>query len=199
MIAVVDYGVGNLASVERALRRAGAAEVRVSADAAVITSARGVVLPGVGHFGHCARALAARGLDAVMREVRARDVPLLGLCVGMQLFFERSEEDESARGLALLPGVVRRLPPRVRVPHTGWNSVSLRRAHPWLARVPDGAHFYFVHSYAPEPAGAVGVTEHGAPFGAVVGSGTLMGVQFHPEKSSHMGTRLLSGFVAAAA
>ena len=135
MIAIVDYGVGNLANVERALRRAGAREVAVTDDASVIRSARAVVLPGVGHFGHCARELAARGLDGPVRGAAGR-VPLLGLCVGMQLLFEGSEEDTRAAGLGLLRGTVRRLSPKVRVPHTGWNEVRLTRAHPWLAGIP---------------------------------------------------------------
>ncbi len=157
------------------------------------------MLPGVGHFGHCARELASRGLDATVRDARARGIPLLGLCVGMQLFFERSEEDDAARGLGFLAGTVRRLPPSARVPHTGWNTVALRRPHPWVDAAADGAHFYFVHSYAPDAADAVAVTEHGAPFGSIVGGDGILGVQFHPEKSSHMGTRLLAGFVRAVA
>ncbi|HZP95488.1 MAG TPA: imidazole glycerol phosphate synthase subunit HisH [Candidatus Limnocylindria bacterium] len=197
MISIVDYGVGNLANVERALRRAGATDVRVTDDAPAILASRAVVLPGVGHFGHCARELARRGLDGPVREVRERRIPLLGLCVGMQLFFETSEEDESARGLGILEGAVRRLGGAVRVPHTGWNAVRLRRPHPWLAAVPDGAHFYFVHSYAPAADGGavLATTDHGADFGAIVGGEGFLGVQFHPEKSSLMGTRLLQGFV----
>ena len=199
MIAVVDYGVGNLANVARALGRAGSTDVEVTGDRLRIAAARAVVLPGVGHFGHCARALAARGLDGAVRDVRARGVPLLGLCVGMQLFFDGSEEDTTTPGLGLLPGMVRRLPPAVRVPHTGWNTVSLRGTHAWTAAVPDEAHFYFVHSYAPDATDALGVTEHGAPFGSIVAADGILGVQFHPEKSSHMGTRLLEGFVRAVA
>ncbi len=197
MISIVDYGVGNLANVERALRRAGATDVQITDDATAILSSRAVVLPGVGHFGHCARELAKRGLDGPMREVRERRVPLLGLCVGMQLFYETSEEDDAAKGLGIVKGVVRRLRGAVRVPHTGWNSVRVRHAHPWLADVPDGAHFYFVHSYAPEANGdaVLATTEHGAEFGSIVGGDGFLGVQFHPEKSSLMGTRLLHGFV----
>jgi len=189
--------VGNLANVERALRRAGAQDVRVTGKAAELLAAGAIVLPGVGHFGHCARELASRGLDAPVREARAKGLPILGLCVGMQLFFERSEEDESARGLGLLPGIVRRIRGAVRVPHTGWNEVRLRRPHPWVADVPDGTHFYFVHSYAPESAGeaVVATTDHGDGFASIVGNDGLLGVQFHPEKSSRAGTRLLEGFV----
>jgi glutamine amidotransferase len=155
------------------------------------------VLPGVGHFGHCARELAARGLDGAVREARAKGIPILGLCVGMQLFFESSEEDASAKGLGFLSGTVRRLRGAVRVPHTGWNEVRVQRAHPWLAAASDGAHFYFVHSYAPESTGdaMVATTDHGLGFASIVGTTGLLGVQFHPEKSSKAGTRLLEGFV----
>jgi glutamine amidotransferase len=200
MIAVVDYGIGNLPSVARALARAGAAEVRVTREANEILSARGVVLPGVGHFGDCSRALHRLELDVPLRRARAEGLPILGLCVGMQLFFESSEEDASAPGLGFYCGTVRRLAGAVRVPHTGWNAVRLRRAHPWLAEVPDGAHFYFVHSFAaaPEDDVVLGTTDHGGEIVAIVGGEGLLGVQFHPEKSSRMGERLLAGFVRAA-
>jgi glutamine amidotransferase len=197
MIAVVDYGVGNLANVERALRRAGARAVSVTRDHDEILSSRAVVLPGVGHFGHCSRELHRRGLDRTVRAARARALPLLGLCVGMQLFFEASEEDDSAPGLGLYCGMVRRLDDGLRVPHTGWNSVRLRKAHPWLSRIPDEAHFYFVHSYAADPEDDVvlATTEYGRDLPAIVGGDGILGVQFHPERSSLMGQRLLEGFV----
>ena len=197
MIAVVDYGVGNLANVARALQRAGATDVRITRDRAEILSARAVVLPGVGHFGHCSRELRRFGLDETLCTVRERGAPLLGLCVGMQLFFESSEEDRDAPGLGLLRGTVRRLGDGMRIPHTGWNTVRLRAPHPWLSRVPDGAHFYFVHSFAPDPAHDVvlATTDYGAEIPAIVGVDALVGVQFHPEKSARMGQRLLEGFV----
>ena len=201
MIAIVDYGVGNLANVERALRRAGARDVRISRDHDEIGSAGAVVLPGVGHFGHCSRELHRLGLDRTVRETRRRGVPLLGLCVGMQLFFEASEEDENAAGLGFYCGTVRRLADSARVPHTGWDTVHVRRPHPWLERVPDGGHFYFVHSYAPDPEDDVvlATTDYGGGFPAIVGGDGLLGVQFHPEKSSRMGQRLLEGFVRGTA
>ena len=197
MIAIVDYGVGNLASVERALRRAGASDVRITCDHGEIVGAGAVVLPGVGHFGHCSRELHRLRLDVAVREARAREVPLLGLCVGMQLFFEASEEDGDAPGLGFYCGTVRRLGDGARVPHTGWNSVRIRAAHPWLAGVPDGGHFYFVHSYVADPEDDVvlATTEYGSDIPAIVGGNGLLGVQFHPEKSSRMGERLLEGFV----
>jgi glutamine amidotransferase len=200
MIAIVDYGVGNLANLERALRRAGATDVRITRSHVEILAARAIVLPGVGHFGHCARELRRFGLDAMLRVAHDRGVPLLGLCVGMQLFFEDSEEDPGTPGLGLSPGRVRRLRGDVRVPHTGWNRVSLLRPHPWLAGTTDGAHFYFVHAYAAEPVDervVVGTVDHGGPVTAAVGSDRLLGLQFHPEKSGAMGIRVLRSFVRA--
>ncbi|HEV8230073.1 MAG TPA: imidazole glycerol phosphate synthase subunit HisH [Candidatus Limnocylindria bacterium] len=202
MIAIVDYGVGNLANLERALRRAGASDVRVTRSHVEILAARAVVLPGVGHFGHCARELRRFGLDAMVRVARDRGVPLLGLCVGMQLFFEESEEDPGTPGLGFERGRVRRLRGDVRVPHTGWNRVALSRSHSWLADVPDGAYFYFVHSYAAQPEdprAVVATVDHGGTVVAATGEGTLLGLQFHPEKSGAMGLRALRGFVRAAA
>jgi glutamine amidotransferase len=202
MIAIVDYGVGNLANLERALRRAGAADVRITRSHVEILAARAIVLPGVGHFGHCARELRRLGLDAMLRVARDRRVPILGLCVGMQLFFEGSEEDPGTPGLGFSRGQVRRLRGDVRVPHTGWNQVTVARPHPWLAEVADGAYFYFVHSYAAEPAdesAVVGTVDHGGPVTAAVGSEGLLGLQFHPEKSGAMGVRVLHSFVRATA
>ncbi len=202
MIAIVDYGVGNLANVDRALRRAGAKEVRVTRDPNEILAAGAIVLPGVGHFGHCARELRRFGLDETVGRARERGIPLLGLCVGMQLFFEQSEEDPGTPGLGFYRGRVRKLRGPVRVPHTGWNQLRLVRAHPWLTDVPDAAYFYFVHSYAPEPADErtiVANVEHGGWVRAAVGGEGMLGVQFHPEKSGAMGLRLLAGFVRATA
>ena len=197
MIAIIDYGVGNLLNVQRALRRAGARDVRVTRSHVEILAARAIVLPGVGHFGHCARELRRFGLDAMVRVSHDRGIPLLGLCVGMQLFFEESEEDPSTPGLALERGRVRRLRGDVRVPHTGWNQVTLTRSHPWLADVPAGAYFYFVHSYAAEagdPAVAA-VCHYGMSFAAAVERDNLFGTQFHPEKSGSGGLALLANFV----
>ncbi|OLC21213.1 MAG: imidazole glycerol phosphate synthase, glutamine amidotransferase subunit [Chloroflexi bacterium 13_1_40CM_68_21] len=203
MIAIVDYGVGNLANVKRGLQRAGAADVLVTRSQDELLSARAVVLPGVGHFGHCARELRRFGLDvAVVRIVSERGIPLLGLCVGMQLLFEGSDEDPETPGLGLYRGRVRKLRGPVRVPHTGWNRVRLVRPHPWLTEVPDAAYFYFVHSYAPEPddqSAVVGTVEHGGSVTAAVGGENVLGLQFHPEKSGAMGVRALAGFVRATA
>jgi len=196
-IAVVDYGVGNLANVARALARSGATAVRITRDEGELLAARGIVLPGVGHFGDCSAKLHGLGLDSTLRRAHAREIPILGLCVGMQLFFEGSEEDDDAPGLGFYCGTVRRLRGDVRVPHTGWNEVRIRRAHPWLGSVPDGAHFYFVHSYAADPEDDVvlATADYGGAIPAIVGGTRLLGVQFHPEKSARMGERVLQGFV----
>ena len=188
MIAIVDYGVGNLANVARALVRAGARDIRITRE------------PGVGNCGHCARELHRVGMHEPVIEARRRGVPILGLCVGMQLFFEQSEEDPSVSGLAFYRGRVRKLRGPVRIPHTGWNQLRLVRRHPWLADVADAAYFYFVHSYAPEPLderAVVATVEHGGWVNAAVGSEGMLGLQFHPEKSGAMGIRALTGFVRA--
>jgi glutamine amidotransferase len=202
MIAIVDYGVGNLASLEAALRRAGALEVRITRSHVDILAAKAVVLPGVGRFGHCASELRRLGLDVMVRVARDRGIPLLGLCVGMQILFEGSEEDPGTPGLGLWRGRVRRLRGDVRVPHTGWNQVRIVRPHPWLAGVPDDAYFYFVHAYAVEPVDdrtIVATVNHGGAVTAAVGGDGTLGLQFHPEKSGAMGTAALRSFVRATA
>jgi len=202
VIAIVDYGVGNLASLDAALRRAGVDDVRITRSHVDILAARAVVLPGVGRFGHCASELRRLGLDVMVRVARDRGIPLLGLCVGMQLLFDESEEDPGTPGLGLCRGRVRRLHGDVRVPHTGWNQVRIVRPHPWLAGVADDAYFYFVHSYAVEPVderAIVATVDHGGAVVAAVGSDRVLGLQFHPEKSGAMGTRALRSFVRATA
>jgi glutamine amidotransferase len=202
VIAIVDYGVGNLASLDAALRRAGADDVRITRSHVDILAATAVVLPGVGRFGHCASELHRLGLDVMVRVARDRGIPLLGLCVGMQLLFDWSEEDPGMPGLGLCRGRVQRLRGEERVPHTGWNQVRIVRPHPWLAGVPDAAHFYFVHSYAVEPIDKrtiIGTVEHGGAITAAVGSDGMLGLQFHPEKSGAMGTAALRSFVCATA
>ncbi|HEX6844587.1 MAG TPA: imidazole glycerol phosphate synthase subunit HisH [Actinomycetota bacterium] len=196
-IAVVDYGSGNLHSVSRALARVGG-DVVVSADADVIRAAAAVLIPGVGHFGQCVRALRAAGLEDVVREVVGTGRPVVGVCVGMQILFETSDEDLDP-GLGLLPGRVRRLAtaPTVKVPHMGWNTVSWTgRRHPLTAGIPDGTHFYFVHSYAPDLVpDTVGAAEHGRAFAAAVARDNVFAVQFHPEKSGDAGLQLYENLV----
>jgi glutamine amidotransferase len=195
---VLDHGMGNLRSVARALERVGAA-VEVTDDPDLLAVADGLVVPGVGAFGACMRNLAARGLEGPLRAFVASGRPAFGVCLGMQVVFEGSEEDPEP-GLGLLPGGCRKLPSTVKVPHMGWNEVRWARAHPYVAGIPDGTRFYFVHSYAPDVADGVtvGVTEHGRPFSAAVARGNLFATQFHPEKSGEPGLSLYEAFVREA-
>ncbi|MGC9333435.1 MAG: imidazole glycerol phosphate synthase subunit HisH [Anaerolineae bacterium] len=200
MIAIVDYGVGNLRSVQKALERVGAEAVLAGAPGA-LQAARGVVLPGVGAFGDGMAQLRARGfLEPVLRQVEA-EKPLLGICLGMQLLFEESEEMGQHAGLGLLPGKVVRFPEGdLKVPHIGWNQLHVRQ-DPLLAGIADGSYAYFVHSYyvaAAEPGDVLATTEYGMQFASVVGRGRIWGAQFHPEKSQEVGLRLLQNFARLA-
>jgi len=196
-IAVLDYGMGNLHSVARALDRVGA-DTSVTADANDVADADGLVIPGVGRFGACVRALRAAGLEGAATSFITAGRPVFAVCVGMQVLFEGSDEDPD-RGMGVRPGHVLRLPPDVKVPHTGWNTVSWTgRRHPLAAGVPDGTYFYFVHSFAPAVNDrTVGVSEHGRVFAAAVGTGTVFATQFHPEKSGDAGLQLYANFVEA--
>ncbi len=196
MITIVDYGVGNLRSVQKALERVGATAV-VSGDPAALDATQGVVLPGVGAFGDAMDSLRARGLvEPVLRQVE-EGKPLLGICLGMQLLFEESEEMGRHPGLGLLPGRVVRFPAgELKVPHVGWNRLDAPQGD-LLAGVDDGAYAYFVHSYYVVPEDATGVlatTEYGVEFASVVGRGRLWGAQFHPEKSQEIGLRMLKNY-----
>jgi glutamine amidotransferase len=193
-IAVLDYGSGNLHSVSRALAHVGA-DVRV-VDRPEDVAGDAVLIPGVGHFGQCARALRTAGFERPIRAAVDDGRPVIGVCVGMQILFEASEEDEET-GLGILPGAVRRLPETVRVPHMGWNTVAWAgRRHPFVADIPDQTSFYFVHSYAPDlGADAVGATEHGRTFAAVVARDNVFATQFHPEKSGDAGLQLYANIV----
>ena len=197
-IAVLDYGSGNLHSVGRALAHVGA-EVLVTGDAVRAAEAEGLLIPGVGHFGHCVRAIRSLGLDAAIRAFAASGRPLFGVCVGMQVLLERSEEDADA-GLGLLSGGSRRLPDSVKVPHIGWNDVTWSREHPFVEGIDDGTRFYFVHSFAPDAGeDAVGLTEHGRTFAAAAARGNAFATQFHPEKSGEAGLAIYANFVKAVA
>jgi glutamine amidotransferase len=196
-IAVLDYGIGNLRSAEKALVHLGA-PARLVAQPAEVAGAAGVVLPGVGEFGACAEALAASGLEKPARSAIADGTPFIGICVGFQLLYERSDEREGARGLGIFEGCVRRLPQGVKRPQMQWNRLDRRPGtgsellaglgeHPWV---------YFVHSYAP-PVGeeTVATCEYGGTLSAAVEQGHVWGTQFHPEKSGETGLRLLANFV----
>ena len=193
-IAVLDYGSGNLHSVSRALAHAGG-EAVVTGDPRRVAVADALVIPGVGHFGHCVRAIRAKGLDRAIAEAVGSGKRVFGVCVGMQVLFERSEEDREA-GLGIVPGVSRRLPDGVKVPHIGWNEVAWQRPHPYTEGILDGTRFYFVHSYAPDADhDAVGVTEHGRRFAAVAARDNVFATQFHPEKSGEAGLAIYANFV----
>ncbi|HEY7755692.1 MAG TPA: imidazole glycerol phosphate synthase subunit HisH [Actinomycetota bacterium] len=197
-IAVLDYGMGNLRSVARAIEHVGG-KPEITEVPATALAADGLVVPGVGHFGACVRALRERGLEDVVRGFASSDRPLFGVCVGMQVLFEGSEEDPDP-GLGLFEGLALRLPAEVKVPHMGWNEVRWTAPHPYVRDVPTGTRFYFVHSYAPDAAAdvTVGATEHGRPFAAAVARGNVFATQFHPEKSGEPGLRLYEAFVQEA-
>jgi glutamine amidotransferase len=197
-IAVVDYGIGNLGSVMKAFRHLGAPAV-LSGDIAELRRADVLVLPGDGAFASTMEEIEGRGLVSVLREAVDQGRTLLGICIGMQLLFEESEEHGRHRGLGFLPGRVRRLEGAMPIPHMGWNQLHPTRPHPMLEGVADGAHVYFVHSYwCDAPAEVVlAETDYGARFPAIVGRGNVLGVQFHPEKSQAVGLRLMENFVRA--
>jgi len=198
-IAVVDYGMGNLRSVARAIERVGG-KPEVTDKAATVAAADALVVPGVGHFGACMRNLADRGLDRAIVAFTSTGRPVLGVCLGMQVLFAASEEDP-ARGLGILSGESRRLPPTVKVPLMGWNEVAWIAPHPYVDSVPGGTRFYFVHSFAPDvvPGVTVGVTEHGRRFSAAVAKDNVFATQFHPEKSGDTGLAIYEAFVRQAA
>jgi len=196
VIAVLDYGIGNLRSAEKALQRVGA-DARLVDDPDAAADADGVVLPGVGAFGRCAEALARTGLAAAARDAVSRGVPFLGICVGFQLLYEGSEEDPAAAGLGILPGTVRRLRAGVKHPQMQWNTLDLGRSD-LLAGVPDPAWVYFVHSFAPERTDDTTSTcDYGGEVVATAERDRVWGTQFHPEKSGSVGLGILANFVAA--
>jgi glutamine amidotransferase len=205
VIAIVDVCAGNLRSVEKALAAVGGAPV-VTADPDIVRKADKLVVPGQGAIGPFAAGLAARGLEAPLREALARGVPYLGICLGMQVLFDESEEGGGVAGLGLIPGRVERLrpaDPALKIPHMGWNQVHRHAAaagDPLLADLPEGAELYFVHSYHAVPADPRVIalsTEHGGPVCAAVRQDNVFAVQFHPEKSQRRGLALLAAFVRA--
>ena len=195
-VAIIDYGVGNLRSVEKAFAATGSAAV-VSSDESVLCRAERLVLPGVGAFGACMNKLVARGFDELVRERVAAGTPLLGVCVGMQMLFEESEEFGASRGLGFLRGRVRRFSADLVVPQVGWNQVRQQKSNPLFEGIKDSAFFYFVHSYYCEPAETeviAGETDYGVAYASVVARENLFGVQFHPEKSQRDGLQMLANF-----
>ena len=198
-IAVLDYGMGNLHSVARAIAKVGG-RPEVVGDPASIATADALVIPGVGAFGACMRALVARGLDRAILRFVATGRPVFGVCLGMQVLCAASDEDPEA-GLSILDCRSSRLPPTVKVPHMGWNTVSWTAPHPYVDGIPDGTRFYFVHSYAPDviEGATIGVTEHGRAFASVLAQTNVFATQFHPEKSSDAGLQIYGSFVKAVA
>jgi glutamine amidotransferase len=196
MIAVIDYGMGNLHSVSKAVERLGY-EVAVTSDPAAILAADGAILPGVGAFGDAMANLRGTGLEAVVKEYAASGKPLLGICLGMQLLFTESEEHGRHEGLNLLPGRVVRFQGKYKIPHMGWNGLEFVGESP-LFRGLEPGHVYFVHSYHALPErkeDLLAVTDYHQPVTAIVGRGSLFGMQFHPEKSGELGRKLLQRFL----
>ncbi len=207
-IVVVDYGMGNVLNVRNALVKVGAQAV-LSDDPEVLSAAKGLILPGVGGFPDCMRALEDAGLTGPLRLAIEKGVPYLGICLGLQILFEESEEFGSTPGLGILPGRVRRFPDGMtenssalplKVPHMGWNQPEFHNESPILSDLPGGAHFYFVHSYYAEPSEAArpwiaATCDFGVPFIASVRRGNLFATQFHPEKSGKLGLSILRKFV----
>ena len=201
-VAVLDYGMGNLRSVEKAIERSGA-EAVITGDAELAAGADGLVLPGVGAFPKAMARIRELGLDRLIADRLAAGTPVLGICLGFQLVFERSSELEGAEGLGLVAGEVDGLrAPGLKVPHIGWEPVRWERGCELTAGIGDATPFYFVHSFAPRPADprdVLGTAEHGEPFACAIARPPLYGVQFHPEKSSGAGLRLLRNFAAICA
>ncbi len=196
-IAIVDYRMGNLRSVEKGFGAAGVTGVAVTDDPRAVALADGIVLPGVGAFRDAARNLRESGMWDVLLDRVAAGVPLLGICLGMQLLASVGLEDGRWEGLGLVPGTCERIEADVKVPHMGWNTVEYPQVSPLFDGIDEGSAFYFVHSYVfvpADPGCIIGATEYGQPFAAAVRSGDLYAVQFHPEKSSHGGLHLLANF-----
>lgn len=199
MIVIIDYGMGNLRSVSKAIEHLGAS-VAVSSSPKEISGARKLILPGVGAFGDAIQELQKRNLFAVIREYAGSGRPLLGICLGLQLFFEKSEESPGVEGLGIFKGnVVKFQTAEYKVPHMGWNQIALRNPAPILRDIDDGSFFYFVHSYYADPVDpqltAAACSYAGLEFPAVINRGNVSAAQFHPEKSQHEGLRLLKNFV----
>jgi glutamine amidotransferase len=197
-VTIIDYGMGNLRSVENAVRSIGG-EPLLSSDPQEVRRSPRLILPGVGAFGDAMENLRRSGLDGAIHDAAALGTPILGLCLGLQLLFDSSEEFGEHRGLGLIPGTVWRFNlPGLHVPHVGWNQVENLRDDPLLTGIGEGAYFYFVHSYYVVPQdtrNALAMTRYGEMFCSIAGRGCVRGAQFHPEKSQHVGQRLLGNFL----
>jgi len=200
IVTILDYGAGNVPSVERALQRLGAESLRTSSPEH-IANADALLLPGVGHCAALVRALDEKTLRAPLLDAIHRGVPFLGICLGLQVLFKSSEEASQLQGLNLLPGIVSALPPNVKLPHMGWNQLKKKRESSLLAGIDAGAYFYFAHSYAALDSNdaPAATCSHGAEFAAVIEQKNIRAVQFHPEKSGDAGARVLQNFLRLAA
>ena len=196
-LVVIDYESGNLRSVARAVEKAGVVPM-VTSEPAALEGADGVILPGVGSGPAAMSALQSRGLVEPLLDYIASGRPFLGVCLGLQLLLDATDEGD-ADCLGLVPGRVRRLPDGLKVPHMGWNTVEFQREHPLWQGIPQGSHFYFVHSYYADPvarANVAGVTEYGVPFCSIYARDNVVATQFHPEKSGENGLRVYANFIA---
>ncbi|MBI4297878.1 MAG: imidazole glycerol phosphate synthase subunit HisH [Chloroflexi bacterium] len=198
MIAVVDYGAGNLRSVVKAIQHLGY-EVRVTSSPQEMREAPALILPGVGAAADAMASLERLGLIPALKEAVAEGKPFLGVCLGLQLLFDSTEEGGGGPCLGILPGRVRRLPPGLKVPHMGWNQVRFAKNHPVFQGIPDGSNFYFVHSYYPEPDDpdiVVAKTDYGVTFASAIARDNLIATQFHPEKSGETGLLIYKNFLS---
>ncbi|MDD6175096.1 MAG: imidazole glycerol phosphate synthase subunit HisH [Firmicutes bacterium] len=200
MISVIDYGAGNLQSVVKALQFIGC-EPHITCDRDEILASDHVILPGVGSFGDCMASLKKNHTDRAVIEAIEQGKPFLGICLGMQMLFEGSEESPGVSGLGILKGVIRKIPvdPSLKIPHMGWNSLNILQSDGILAGLPQSAYVYFVHSYylhAEDPAIVSAQTTYGTTIDAAVQQGNIHATQFHPEKSSRAGLQILKNFVA---
>lgn len=196
MIAIVDYGMGNLRSVQKALEKVGY-EAKITSEVKDIDSCSGIVLPGVGSFPSAMKNLRSLGLEKVIKGQVAKGKPFLGICLGFQILFSFSEERAGSEGLDIFEGKVTKLPDHLKVPHMGWNQVSYRKKSVMFDRIPDNSFFYFVHSYCVCPkdrAIVCSITNYGVDFVSSIVKDSVFAVQFHPEKSQHLGLHLLSNF-----
>lgn len=199
-IALIDYGAGNVPSVERALQKLGASTKRVT-QPGELDRARAIILPGVGHYAAIIRALDDQNLRAALLDAIARGIPFLGICLGLQALYSNSEEAPALSGLDLFRGSVRSLPSTVKLPHMGWNCIRIERQSKLLEGLSESDYFYFAHTFAANGAASevVATCEHGASFTAVLEHKNIFATQFHPEKSGAAGSRLLQNFVSLAA
>lgn len=196
MIAIVDYGMGNLRSVQKAFERVGT-EARIARSPGELSGAKGIVLPGVGAFGQAMANLMRAGWIHPLRQACGDNHPFIGICLGMQLLFETSEEMGQHEGLGILPGVVRRLNVDLKVPQMGWNQIHVKKASALMQGVTDGSYAFFVHSYYCDPQDqsvTLATTDYGIEFASVIGQGNIFGAQFHPEKSQTIGLTMLANF-----